>query len=175
MMWRRAATLLAAMAVLAACESSVAVEVLLENGETIPAVPDGATAVAFGEVEEASTSVSAIMDRERLVITDATAWEAYWARFSGSVAPMPPVPAVDFATERVVTAAMGTQPTGGYSINVPSVQGDGQGIYVVVRETSPGPGCIVTQALTAPAVAVTVPADERPVLFVEESVVVDCS
>lgn len=166
--------LLAGVALLAACDSTVEVEPLPQDGGTIQAVPDGATAVTFAEVTEASTSVSAIQDKERLVITSATDWEAYWVRFSGSVVPMPPVPNVNFAAERVVAAAMGSRPTGGYSIDVPSVRGDAQGIYVVVREASPGPSCIVTQAFTAPAVAVTVPADARPVLFVEESVVNDC-
>ncbi|MDH3222158.1 MAG: protease complex subunit PrcB family protein [Gemmatimonadota bacterium] len=146
----------------------------LENGDTVAEVPAGATAVTYNEVTEATSTTSAIQSPERGIITNAPDWQAYWTRFVGSVTPQPPAPTVDFGAERVVTAAMGSRGTGGHAINVTEVRGDADAIYVVVLETTPGPSCFVTQATTAPAVAVRVPADNRPVTFVEEARVLDC-
>lgn len=163
------------LATLLACSSTIEIQTpALQDGETLPAVPDGATPQIFTTIAEASTSVSVIDQPERLVISTSQEWEAYWLRFSGSVSPTPPTPNVDFSAERVATAAMGSRSTGGFNISVREVSGDNEGIYVVVVETSPGPSCLVTQAFTAPAVAVRVPGDGRPVVFVEETVVQDC-
>ncbi|NNF29713.1 MAG: protease complex subunit PrcB family protein [Gemmatimonadetes bacterium] len=158
----------------AACEEGQPTEAAFQDGDTVTEVPAGATAVTYGEIQEATTQVSSIQERERGIISTQVEWEAYWVRFAGSVQPMPPAPTVDFNAERVVTAAMGGRPTGGYGISVPEVRGDPDAIYVVIMETSPGPSCIVTQATTAPALAVRVPADNRPVVFVEETQVLDC-
>lgn len=165
----------AALFLAAACEEGEGpTESALQDGDTVTEVPSGATAVTYGEIQEATTQVSAIQERERGIITTQADWEAYWARFAGSVQPMPPAPTVDFNAERVVTAAMGGRPTGGYTISVPDVRGDSDGIYVMIMETSPGASCIVTQSTTAPALAVRVPSDDRPIVFVEESLVQDC-
>ncbi len=146
-----------------------------ENGDTVAEVPAGATAVTYTEVAEATSANSAIQNPERAIITNASDWDAYWTRFVGNVTPQPTAPTVDFGSERVVTAAMGSRPTGGYAINISEVRGDADAIYTVVLETSPGPSCFVTQATTAPAVAARVPADNRPIVFVEETRVLDCS
>jgi hypothetical protein len=165
----------ASMAACLACDGTVDVpNPLPGSGDTVPVVPAGATAEPFSEVEEATTATSAITQRERLVITNGADWEAYWLRFTGAVTPTPPTPSVDFTEFRIAAAAMGSRPTGGYAVDVTEVRGDDDRFYVVVLETEPGPGCVVTQATTAPAAAVRVPADERPVLFVEERVVNSC-
>ena len=105
--------------------------------------------------------------RQRLVISDAAAWAQLWSEATAGYQPRPATPAVDFAAEVVVVAAMGTRSTGGYSIHVDrAYEADGR-LHVVVREVAPGARCATTQALTAPLTAVRVQRRPAPVVFVE--------
>lgn len=105
--------------------------------------------------ESMQFTYSGITTRQRLVIRDAATWADVWPQIAGSVQPLPPAPAVDFASDLVIVAAMGTRRTGGYSISIDEVRVASEDAWISVTETSPGSGCIVTQALTAPvAVAV---------------------
>lgn len=96
-------------------------------------------------------------EARREVVRDADAWRDVWATAYEGRTPVPAVPEVDFSRESVVLAAMGRRATGGHEVSIPEVRRTEAGLAVTVREVSPGEGCIVTQALTAPAVAVRVP------------------
>ena len=52
----------------------------------------------------------------------------------------------------IITVAMGRRSTGGYSISIDHTEEDGDSMHVYVKETSPGPGEVVTQAITYPTV-----------------------
>lgn len=62
----------------------------------------------------------------------------------------PQVPKVDFSKERIVALFMGEKSSGGYAIKVKNVSEKGGKIYVVVEETKPGSGDIVTMSFTSP-------------------------
>ncbi len=130
--------------------------------------------VSFDPVEEASSFMSAITDRRRLVIDEPEEWVDFWAELNANIAPTPDAPAMDFDSHVVIAATMGQKPTGGYAIRIEEVSRTGEDLRVVVVETSPGAGCITTQALTAPATAVTVARPVGDVEFVEESEAEDC-
>ncbi|MGI9627518.1 MAG: protease complex subunit PrcB family protein [Longimicrobiales bacterium] len=165
-----------AICCLVACESSDTITVPVANdGDEVTSVPAEAATLSYTPVSEATTQVSAIGERERLVIRSLADWESYWGRFAAAVIPTPATPAVDFGVDAVVAVAMGGRPTGGYGISVREVRGDAAGIYIVVVESSPGATCIVTQATTAPATAIRVTADSRPIQFVEETETLECS
>jgi len=71
----------------------------------------------------------------------------------------PPVPAVDFDAELVVTIQMGQKPTGGYGIELAEPDAtlkDGQAL-IRLRWAEPAPGSIVTQILTSPCLIVSLP------------------
>lgn len=93
---------------------------------------------------------SGIGERQVVLISDRGVWEAHWQRHAGNLVPVPPAPAVDFVREAVVAAYMGEQRTGGYSVEITRVTLDGKTLRVRINETSPGPGAVVTQALTQP-------------------------
>lgn len=57
---------------------------------------------------------------------------------------------VNFDKHRVVALFMGTRNTGGFSIGVSDVEVQGDTTYVMVKETGPEPGEMVTMALTNP-------------------------
>lgn len=111
---------------------------------------------------------------ERIVVRDSTTWATVWPRIVGSHRPSPPVPRVDFATEMIVVASMGTRATGGYTIAIASVHVVGDSVRVVVREQSPGTRCGTTAALGHPVALARVDRSERPVAFVTRSAVHEC-
>jgi hypothetical protein len=67
------------------------------------------------------------------------------------------MPEVNFNTRAVVVAHQGRKPTGGYGISVAAVRREGSTLVVRVNEQSPKKGDIVTEALTSPFVAVSIP------------------
>lgn len=127
------------------------------------------------EIEGATTVVSGFTDRRRVVIEDSEAWSAFWAQLHAQLSPEPDVPTIDFDTHVVVAATMGRRATGGYSIRIDDISRTGSDLRVVVIETSPGPACLTTQSLTAPATAVSVPLPVGVVEFSEEAETRDCS
>ncbi len=68
-----------------------------------------------------------------------------------------PIPAIDFSKEYVIAVFAGEKPTGGYVVEASSVTDDGESRVVTVTLTSPGKGCMVTEALSAPFQIVAVP------------------
>ena len=118
---------------------------------------------------------SGVTDRRRLVVRDAARWAELWNELTALQQPRPPIPTIDFSRETIIFASMGLRGTGGYSIQIPRVQEAGGALYASVREVRPGPACIVTQAETAPVVAVRVRQHSGEVLFVEESETRSCN
>jgi hypothetical protein len=64
---------------------------------------------------------SGLGDAVRSVLSDPASWAAVWAQLTFGTQPQTPLPSVDFDTERVLVAALGTRPTGGYDIRVDSL------------------------------------------------------
>ena len=137
-------------------------------------VPQAASAVLFEPIEEASSPFSLIPDRRRLVIREAAEWQSFWSDLYSNVAPPPELPVVDFGRQMVIAATMGQRPTGGYAIDIEDVFEEGRTLFPVVLETSPGPLCVNTQVMTAPAVAVLVDRTDSSVSFVEQTGTIDC-
>jgi uncharacterized protein (DUF885 family) len=82
-------------------------------------------------------------------------WEEAWRLNNrGSSGPMPEV---NFNTQAVVIAYQGLKNTGGYGISVAEIRREGATLIVRVNEQSPRRGDFVTEALTSPFVAVSVP------------------
>ncbi|HUF34738.1 MAG TPA: protease complex subunit PrcB family protein [Gemmatimonadales bacterium] len=100
-----------------------------------------------------SWSRSPYQARERQVIRDAGTLAEVW---TGLEAGQPPI--VDFTREVVILAAAGERPTGGHEISVRRAAIENGRLVVEVLETSPGPNCMTTMALTQPAVLLALPA-----------------
>ena len=86
-------------------------------------VPSDAVSLDVRPVDSpaAHDHFSALTERERLVIPDADAWAEFWARLTAEELPRPALPAVDFTSEMVLAASMGSRPSGGYTIHVDEV------------------------------------------------------
>lgn len=166
-----AGILIAVVLVLTDCATDGAGDRVPEEGQ----IPTEATPVTVDRIEPVYAGAYAgIRDERRLVIRDRAAWEAFWSELTANRVDAPPAPEIDFATRMVLAATMGERRTGGYAIEIPRAARAGDRLWVDVVSTSPGPTCITTQALTAPAAAVTVPRSDAAVSFVERAEARDC-
>ena len=139
-----------------------------------PQLPPEGTPITNGLEVVVRNHYSAIGERQRLVIRDAQAWSQFWVRAHGSLTPRPDVPNIDFTTNIVVAAAMGSRPSGGYTVAIDAMYELESTLYAVVTERSPGAGCVTTAALTAPVIAVRVARPGAQVSFVEREEIIDC-
>ncbi len=74
------------------------------------------------------------------------------------------IKAADVSTSNFVILNMGEKRTGGYSITVENVRETSDKIYVKVKEFSPEPGAMVTQAFTYPYAIVKINS-KKPIVF----------
>ena len=103
------------------------------------------------------------------VVRSQTEYERIWRQTQSGRAEEPDIEGgateVDFDNEMVIALFMGQQRTGGYAIEVKEVRVDERRTTVYYRERSPGPGDIVTQALTSPYHLVRLPRLPQEVRF----------
>lgn len=136
-------------------------------------VPAGAERLPADVVLDETNS--GVEDASRLLIDATGEWASFHRRVFRFRSPTPERPEVDFGSAVIVAAAMGQRRTGGYGVAIEGVYLSGDTLYAEVAETSPGPQCVVTQALTAPVQAVRVPAPGADALLtVERSLEEDC-
>ena len=119
-------------------------------------------------------SYSGIGQAQNFVIKDAAAWHDLWRRIYASQTPVPPVPDVDFNTQMVVAAALGSKPTGGLDVVLTEAAMDTGGLVIAVRATSPGAHCIVTEAFTQPIDIARLAKTNGDVRFEQTQHSVDC-
>jgi hypothetical protein len=117
---------------------------------------------------------SGMTTQQRLVIRDGATWAKVWAQIAAPHQPPPAVPAVDFAKDVVIVAAMGTKDSGGYSITINDVGLVPGGARISVTEESAGANCGVTMALTSPVAVVLVPRFDGGATFQEHTSKRDC-
>jgi hypothetical protein len=96
---------------------------------------------------------SGVSDRQGqfLVISERTRFVEVYTRIHTTSLQKPSLPAVDFATHRVLVALMGQRSTAGYAIQFDDriVQRDGT-LEVTVRFHTPPKGAMVAQVITSP-------------------------
>lgn len=103
----------------------------------------------------------------RHVIRNEEQWRRVLVEDSQPGGQAPRFPNVDWKKTMVLAAGMGRQPTGGYRIRIADVKKTEKNLVVTVETRRPGPGDIVTQALTWPSDTVVVPATTLSVRWVE--------
>ena len=100
--------------------------------------------------------------------------DALWSAIYADHTTPPPAPQVDFSRHLVVGRAMGPRPTGGFSVVVTGLLREGGQYVVQVRETSPGPDCVVTLAQTSPVDLALIARHDDPIRFAISTTTVNC-
>lgn len=91
------------------------------------------------------------------LITNKADWAEYWRHHAAIFHPTPPPPPVDFDRASLIAIHLGERRTGGYSLQILAVDERGGELVVSAVEHRPGPGTIVTQALTQPYEIIRIP------------------
>lgn len=110
---------------------------------------------------------SGIREARQEVVKTANAWEKLWKQHATAAGESDKIPTVDFSKEMVVLATMGTKRSGGYTIEIVSVETKDKTLKISVKKSSPPPDAMTIQALTAPFHFVAVPKSNLKPEFVE--------
>jgi len=117
---------------------------------------------------------SGFSESDRFVVRDSAHWARVWETAFARQTPVPPLPAVDFARDMIVVAALGARPNGGYDIAIEGMAPEAGGAEVLVATTVPGDDCVTTQAITEPVVMVRVGAVAGLIRFHEHAETHSC-
>ena len=118
---------------------------------------------------------SGLSESTRLVITDQATLAEVWNRVFATMTDPPAIPAVDFAHERVLVAALGARTSGGYRIEFDHATAESEDVVAEVRTSSPGAHCATSLAITQPVDIVKIPLSGGPIRFAEIQTITDCS
>lgn len=169
--WRRAVALCSVAAACAlvagACASAG------EDGPVLGDVLEGGTRLDSRLVLERAQSD--LEEPVRTVFRGDAPWRRFLERALGPGGSRRSVPDVGFDDRMAVVAGMGRRATGGFQLDITGVYERSDSLFVAVQHLLPGQDCIVTQSVTSPLQAVSVPRRRGPVRFVVEERTLDCS
>lgn len=106
-----------------------------------------------------------ITKSQQVVIRNPEKWKNLWSQIHSNREPMPATPTIDFSNQMIIGYFLGQRTSGGYSVSIENVSETGEKIVVAISQTSPGPGSIVSQALTSPYAIQVIPRSDKQVLF----------
>ncbi|HEX5869787.1 MAG TPA: hypothetical protein VFY65_05220 [Longimicrobium sp.] len=102
-------------------------------------------------------------------------WNGFWEYGFVAGCPRPQLPAgFDWSKEMIILAAMGRRESAADSIQVRGSGVVGDSVLVVLRRTSRQDGCTEPKVRVWPRDLVRIPANQRPVRFVEEQRKLPC-
>jgi hypothetical protein len=118
---------------------------------------------------------SGITGIETHVIRTEAEWRNLWNRHHSIVWPgPPPLPHVDFKKETLLAIFAGTFSSGGYGVELTSVEPGEGGLLVDWTEWHAGPNCMVTAAESRPHVIFTIPRETRAIIFRRTVEIFEC-
>ncbi len=155
--------------------SLVAASALLAASKAIAAPPAVATVTNTPLVLRTvlRTQMSGITNELRAVATSQAELTALWNELMAGGRSVGGMPAVNFAHETLVLAAMGRQTTGGYSIEITKAVKQGEQVVVTVKSKIPPEGTAKMMVITAPVHAVVIPLAGVGVDFREERAILN--
>lgn len=115
---------------------------------------------------------SGYQSASQTVIDNQERWINLWQQHTSDTEPPPPVPQVDFTSYNVVAVFAGEKSTGGYSVEMLTVETrnfqtkDLPSLVIVVEYRQPQPEDFVTEAMTYPYHMIKIPQmDVKNVVF----------
>ena len=93
---------------------------------------------------------SGIREPSQIAIRSQTEWQKLWRQHSSVGTAPAALPTVDFDKEIVAAVFLGEKPSGGYGVEISSAEVADSSLTVFVKETSPKPGAMITQAINQP-------------------------
>ncbi len=87
---------------------------------------------------------------------------------------MPRIPVVDFTKYTLIAVFIGPRNTGGYMVNIDSINDGNKSVSVSVVEETPGKNCNTMQVITRPYTIVKIPKTDKKAVFNYKQIVKDC-
>jgi hypothetical protein len=110
--------------------------------KTAPDGPVGFSVILSGSHSKADSF-------EVKLITNSKDWVKTWSIVAGGEEPLPKIPTIDFGSQYVIAAFMGSRNSSGYKIEIPSIEKMGQVLKVHVKKyETPGMLTIMTNPFT---------------------------
>ncbi len=122
-------------------------------------IEDNPESLEFTSISKGQAS--SISEQRQLVIRDEQGFKDIWQEIDD----VRGLPEIDFENNMVIAVFMGERPTGGYGIEIKSIDEYPDRITVNIVETEPGPDELTTQALTYPYHIVTTEKTDSEVRF----------
>jgi protease stability complex PrcB-like protein len=111
---------------------------------------------------------------QTIAIHDRDTWVRTWSEINRRADPPPPIPEVDFASEMVLVAALGSRPSSGYEIVFTGASEAGDVVTIEVESRSPGPRCVTLTVVTSPIDLARIPRRNGAIVFRTAQSVVNC-
>lgn len=130
------------------------------------------TEVRFSSIEQGDQSghMTPQSGEETLTISSEADWITFWNEHGSNRFPAPRRPFVDFNNDMVFIVYMGEQTTGGFSLDILTIDDDDQGNRIVTfRPNLPAPGTPLPSILTNPYHFVRAPKTTRNIIFREQT------
>ncbi len=143
---------------------------LPENTEASALGADVAEEIAFTVLAKGQDAQ--VLERKNFAVYTQQDYASLWAMAYGDEAAERPV--VDFSSSYVIGVFAGRKPSGGYDIGVSRVTDENAVRTVGITLTSPGAGCVTTQALTSPFELIVLPLSDRALAKADEAVTAPC-
>jgi hypothetical protein len=117
---------------------------------------------------------SAVEDKREVLITNNEQFQSLMNEIYKDMDQMPRFPVVDFTKNSVVAVFIGQRSNGGFMVTIDSITEGSKFVNVNIIETTPGPNCMTTQALTRPFAIVKIPKTDKKPVFKTRQIVKDC-
>ena len=108
------------------------------------------TSLSIPVIEIAAGTNGGFETTERKIITNQEELNAVWSKAYSRYLNKIEAPEIDFNQFNVAMVAMGMRNSGGHNIKVLGINTKKGGQTIIVEETSPGEGCMTTEAITFP-------------------------
>lgn len=105
--------------------------------------------------------MSPVEDSMQVVARTAAEWTTLWKSHASAQTE----PAVDFSTDMVAAVFMGTQATGGFSVEIVATRREADALIIEYVERRPGRRDVTAQVLTSPFHIVKLPKHAGPIRF----------
>ncbi|MFN5746491.1 MAG: protease complex subunit PrcB family protein [Methylococcaceae bacterium] len=125
--------------------------------------PSAQPSLTYTPIENGTQS--GITTRGFHVIRHDADFAALWQAHTAGLSPTPTAPALDFSKKMLIWAFAGSQPNGGYRLEMTGVTHTKNRIVVSLRLLKPGEDCVVSAMMGQPFVMIALPASDWSVDF----------
>jgi len=109
------------------------------------------------------------------IIRDSVALVALWTTQNLGFAGVADIPVIDFNQDMILALFLGSRISGGFTIEVESIEELSTQMIINILESVPGTGCPVTLGFTQPFQIVQIPKTDKTIVFLLRSATFNCN